>query len=176
MKGNQGHVTLRLVQAMVPESITIEHASPLLVKDRNSSAPKTIRVVGYPPCAARDDAKCRGLGFDANRWRVLGTVTYNIEASSSLQTFPLVLEEEDQGGPGSCSEEVPSCGDDDDDPRMSDILAQQSSSTYNKKKRDDSIAAVTLEILNNWGNEDYTCIYRFRLHGQLKKVSPPPSF
>ncbi|KAK2587418.1 hypothetical protein KPH14_003132 [Odynerus spinipes] len=26
---------------------------------------------------------------------------------------------------------------------------------------------VTLEVLSNWGNEKYTCIYRFRVHGKL---------
>jgi Sad1 / UNC-like C-terminal len=28
-------------------------------------------------------------------------------------------------------------------------------------------AAIQLEILNNWGNPDYTCLYRIRVHGIL---------
>ncbi|KAG5276746.1 hypothetical protein AALO_G00109250 [Alosa alosa] len=29
---------------------------------------------------------------------------------------------------------------------------------------------VELRILTNWGNPSYTCVYRFRVHGQLKNV------
>ena len=28
-----------------------------------------------------------------------------------------------------------------------------------------AFAGVTVKVLENWGNPDYTCIYRFRLHG-----------
>jgi SUN domain-containing protein 1/2 len=30
---------------------------------------------------------------------------------------------------------------------------------------DEVVAAIRLEIESNWGNEDYTCLYRFRVHG-----------
>ncbi|NXD61736.1 SUN1 protein, partial [Eolophus roseicapillus] len=28
---------------------------------------------------------------------------------------------------------------------------------------------VELRVLSNWGNEDYTCLYRFRVHGNVAK-------
>ena len=28
------------------------------------------------------------------------------------------------------------------------------------------VAAITLKILENWGSTEYTCIYRFRVHGE----------
>ncbi|KAF8867949.1 hypothetical protein CPB85DRAFT_1449156 [Mucidula mucida] len=33
---------------------------------------------------------------------------------------------------------------------------------------------VNLRILNNWGREDYTCLYRFRVHGEPLRAPPPP--
>jgi hypothetical protein len=30
----------------------------------------------------------------------------------------------------------------------------------------DVFPIVTLEVLSNYGNEEYTCIYRFRVHGK----------
>lgn len=29
------------------------------------------------------------------------------------------------------------------------------------------VKIVTLEILSNWGHPDYTCIYRFKVHGKI---------
>ncbi|KAL7692717.1 putative SUN domain-containing protein [Plasmopara halstedii] len=38
------------------------------------------------------------------------------------------------------------------------------------------IDGITLEILSNHGNAEYTCLYRFRVHGQLAKLSFQHSF
>lgn len=67
-----------------------------------------------------------------------------------------------QGGGGECTpsyddmEAVPSCGDDGSDPA--------SSSTSSGDKRH-TVAAVSFIIEDNWGNPDYTCLYRVQVHG-----------
>lgn len=30
---------------------------------------------------------------------------------------------------------------------------------------EDSFCYVKLQVHNNWGNKDYTCIYSFKIHG-----------
>lgn len=32
---------------------------------------------------------------------------------------------------------------------------------------------IELRVLSNWGNPNYTCVYRFRVHGDLP--APPPA-
>ena len=31
------------------------------------------------------------------------------------------------------------------------------------------ISVIELKILSNWGNKDFTCLYKFRVHGELFK-------
>ncbi|KAJ7593266.1 hypothetical protein C8J56DRAFT_494408 [Mycena floridula] len=33
---------------------------------------------------------------------------------------------------------------------------------------------VVLRVLNNWGQDEYTCLYRMRVHGELMEAAPPP--
>lgn len=32
------------------------------------------------------------------------------------------------------------------------------------------IAAIEVKVLENWGNPDFTCLYRVRVHGEPEKV------
>ena len=63
MAGRHGHVTIRLPYPVDVDAITIDHVSSLLIPPGGSrdSAPKKIRVMGYPPC---EENECNGLGFD----------------------------------------------------------------------------------------------------------------
>ena len=82
--------------------------------------------------------------------RGIVVIDYDIEGSA-IQTFDTIyaqkapveesLEEEDGG---SCSVEAAAC------------------STPPKV----DIGGLGLKVLDNWGNGDFTCIYRFRVHGQ----------
>jgi len=143
-------VTIRLpVPAATIEAVTLDHVSHWLVSDR-SSAPKRVRVYGYGPCLSSDSCDDDGLGFRLSSKRLLGDVTYNLDGDN-IQTFDVapaaVAETAGMVEDGSCS-------------------AAEGPMTCGGAGEDVSVAAVSLEILENWGHPDYTCLYRFRVHGE----------
>lgn len=107
-----------------------------------------MKVVAYPPC--ENPQKCGGIGFDASDPMEVAQFEYEIDGPV-IQTFDsifasaastVVPEEEDSKD--SCSAEAAACT----TPPNIDV------------------AAVTLKIVENYGSPDYTCIYRFRVHGE----------
>ncbi|XP_062320587.1 uncharacterized protein LOC134022865 isoform X2 [Osmerus eperlanus] len=47
-----------------------------------------------------------------------------------------------------------------------------SSQTFQIPSADDTVYhSVELRVLSNWGNQEYTCLYRFRVHGQTPRSS-----
>jgi SUN domain-containing protein 1/2 len=166
MNGTSGKITLRLAYPVQVSSISLEHVSHLLVPEGNTkSAPKKVRVIGYPTCD-HGSTECP-MGFDVNDPVEIAQVKYDWEGAT-IQTFEAGMtavtspenhdidgailaeedeeeEEDDDLPPGSCSIKAPSCG---APPQIGDV------------------AAITVEILENWGNPDYTCLYRFRIHGE----------
>lgn len=46
--------------------------------------------------------------------------------------------------------------------------------TFQLKYEPSSIRYVKLKVLNNWGHPKYTCIYRFRVHGDLDVLQTEP--
>jgi hypothetical protein len=157
---------LRLAYPVQLSAISLEHVSRLLVPEGSTkSAPKKVRVIGYPTC---DHGTECPMGFDVNDPVEIAQVKYDLEGAT-IQTFEagttivpspesdeigaiLAEEEEDEDEeddedlpPGSCSMKSSSCG---APPQIGDV------------------AAITVEILENWGNPDYTCLYRFRIHGE----------
>jgi hypothetical protein len=152
MDGTKGRVTLRLLHPVKISAVTVDHASAiLLTPEQRTSAPRRIRVVGFPPCRS---TQCAALGFQANKQISLIEFDYDIKGPST-QTFDL---EQSTSSQASCSEETLSCEDPGLDVGLTLVVAEP----------DDEIpvAAITIEILNNWGNKDYTCFYRFRVHGE----------
>ncbi len=182
MSGRNGKVTLKLKQPTVIESITIDHYpwlpsahNPKKYADHTSSAPRFMRAQGYPSCQDEDDCDPQ-LRFNTNGPIPFNSFEYKIDTmlsdeddisdyqspSSSSQTFSLshvaVVQEDNEGGgnernlfgqEGGCSAVKPTCdgapGDD----------------TTNV-----AIQAITLFIDENWGNPDYTCIYRLRVNAK----------
>lgn len=145
MKGRSGQITLQLQYPVKVTAVTVDHVSSLLVKraEGSSSAPKRIRVHGYPSCAS----SCHGMPFDFSRRIEIATFEYDLRGSS-VQTFEI------SGGEESCSEETTSCS------------ADLDSFQQVRPKTEESVfRAVTFEILDNWGLADYTCLYRLRVHG-----------
>jgi Sad1 / UNC-like C-terminal len=172
MAGTKGHLTIELPYPILVESVTIDHASPLLFLangDGNerlssrASAPRGMTLFGYLPC----DKKCDGFSFDLRKKDHLLDFEYNMEKGGTglhVQTFtvpknsasktlhsPLGLEDGLPTG-GSCSA-----------PPESATEAGAASCVADIPK---GSAAVELKIHNNWGNDDYTCIYRVRIHGR----------
>lgn len=49
----------------------------------------------------------------------------------------------------------------------------ESSQTFQLPNADDTVYRfVELRVLSNWGNPEYTCVYRFRVHGQVQLLRP----
>ena len=99
--------------------------------------------------------------FDLSKPVVLHDFEYDLEGPS-IQTFHLELpedeEKEDDGEEleGTCSQETGTCGGE----NMWASTDTDRSDTINE-----GMSAVRMEVTDNWGNKDYTCIYRFRIHG-----------
>jgi Sad1 / UNC-like C-terminal len=147
----------------------VDHVSRMLLWEPEAqlqSAPKRFNVYGYGPCP--DDRRCHGLGFDPATATLLteSSLLYDIDADSNIQTFVIAPSNRttsqpspapvpaplDESHDGSCSavQPEPSCG-------------APPSSTNNSAS---PIAAITVEIVENWGNKEYTCLYGLRVHGE----------
>lgn len=205
MEGQSGQVTLRLPYPVKVKAVTLDHASALLFEDGKNgrnSAPKRVRVFGYPPCwtkkggelASRsggvkksdylddygndndDDGDyvrgiCEnGLDFDVDKPIVLHDIEYDLEGPS-IQTFYIPhppsedSEDDDDDDDGSCSQDTGQCSGGLDATSSSGNNAFLFASADRSDSINEGVDAIRLEILDNWGNEDYTCIYRFRVHG-----------
>jgi len=186
MKGKHGYVTLRLPYPVKVKAISIDHASKLLFDNKyeRTSAPKDIRVFGYSPCWNKKETShgddsvhesdyldedgdsnneyvkgvCEdGLDFDIEAPIVLHDFEYDLDGPS-IQTFH-ISEPEEAINEGSCSEETNTCGGGGDIDSLYD--------TPQDSLSDKAVSVIRLEITDNWGNEDYTCIYRVRIHGDV---------
>jgi len=188
MNGRSGQITIRLGQPVKVTSVTLDHVSPLLEpagREKGLSAPRYVRVVGYPPCASGDN-DCERLGFDARKPLELSEFQY-LRASSdedngmaAVQSFKTIGSEEEEikvtpkveedevediaesvfEAPleGGCS--WTSCAPPQEGEEKKDDEAAEEERRANKL-----VKAVTLHVDENWGNEEFTCIYRFRVHG-----------
>ena len=157
MSGSRGHVTIRLPYPVKVSAVTIDHASSLLLDASSevSSAPRKIRVIGYPPCA--DD--CRGLGFDLSKGIVLATIDYDKDGRH-IQTFETTGS--DRTSVGECVESKEIQGSCSAPPQFDVATPDVSESTG-------EVSGIKLEVISNWGVYDYTCLYRLRVHGQAKQ-------
>lgn len=154
MEGSSGQIVLKLAYPVVVESFSVDHASSaILPPGKHMSAPKKLEVIGYRECDD-GDTNCASVGFDFSDPLDIADIEYDIEGPS-VQTFesyyakamaslpePTPSLEE----PGSCSTQA-SCS---APPKI-------------------SVAAIEVRVLENWGNFDFTCLYRLRVHGEAEK-------
>eukprot|EP00934_Nitzschia_sp_Nitz4_P005991 Nitzschia sp. Nitz4//scaffold61_size107673//92874//94279//NITZ4_004252-RA/size107673-processed-gene-0.169-mRNA-1//1//CDS//3329555761//5981//frame0 len=143
MDGSKGQVTVRLPYDIEVESFSIDMvSSDILPEDAWSSAPKRMVVVAYPPCEVDATQECHALGFDVND--PMEVAHFELDADgASIQSFDSIyatMEKAEGDDNDTCDQ---SCT----KPPMRDT------------------AAVTLKIVDNFGSPDFTCIYRFRVHG-----------
>ena len=154
MAGRSGRVTLQLPYPVKVSAVSIDHISPLLVTEETSrrSAPKTLRVYGYPAC----ESYCNGLGFDVKRKVVLAEFEYDAQVGG-VQTFAVASHA--PAGPSSTCDDAPAAIEDAAD-------ASSGSCSAPHPKLVEPILGMELAVLENMGNSDYTCLYRFRVHGE----------
>lgn len=133
-------VVIQLAAPTIISSISIDHVSQSIVDDR-SSAPKHFKVYSY----SQGDESA-GLSFDRDSRTLILDSTYDTSnGASSVQTFAVIdVVPESHGDDASCSTVAPSC---------------ESGVTIS--------AAIEVEVLSNWGHQDYTCLYRVRAHGAV---------
>lgn len=151
MNGSKGQVTIRLPYPVHVKAVTVDHTSALLVNVE--SAPRTMRIIAYPPCSSMD---CNdGMGFDTSKAWELTTIDYSTQEDETIQTFDI------PAPAASCAQEAPSC----------EANPDPLGSMHVSPPKDAFAAAITVVIENNWGKNDYTCLYRFRVHGDAAPLA-----
>lgn len=181
MSGRSGKVTLKLDKPAVVDSITIDHY-PWIPSAHNPkeyaghvySAPRFVRVQGYPSCDNDEDCTAQ-LGFDGESPINYSSFEYRIDTFSDENNFS------DVGPPTSSSQTFPISlvdivdADDDDDNYGEPAFEESSGGCSAVKPTCDGapdgtskapVQALTLFIDENWGNPDYTCIYRIRINSK----------
>ena len=158
MEGSSGQVALKLPYPIVVESVSIDHiSSDIIPEGKQDTAPKHMKIIGYPPCDEME-SNCATFGFDMNDPIDIADINYDVEGQS-VQTFeshyakaiasiPSPAFDVEEAESGSCSVQAASCS---APPRI-------------------SVAAVVVKVLENWGNPDFTCLYRLRLHGDPEDI------
>lgn len=133
-------VVIQLASPTILSSISIDHVSKSILEDR-SSAPKHFKVYSYSPGDASD-----GLLFDKDSRKLVLDATFDTSnGAPSVQKFSVEDVVPDvHGDDALCSTVAPSC---------------ESSVTVS--------AAIEVEVLSNWGHQDFTCLYRIRAHGAV---------
>lgn len=144
MDGKSGHVTIRLPYPVKVDAVSIDHASSLLLADR-WSAPMNIRIFGFPVCSS--DA-CKFAGFEEKGKVLLKEVVLPLN-QVSVYTFP-ILEERSKEGEDVAEIDAGTC---------------TTATSCSAPPADDTFAAVQVEVVENRGHPEFTCIYRFRVHG-----------
>lgn len=175
LRGSSGWVDLRLREAVAVEAVTLEHI-PMDIAYDITSAPKAVTVLGWnhtrwpsrgSSTAARDAAAAGGGGGEElGKAVVLGSFRYDIAAEGgAMQTFSMT------GVAGSAGRGAAGGG----GRVMKGGLAQ---GMRLEQRRGGGGAGggvavdhVRFEIESNYGNKEWTCVYRLRVHGT--PVAPP---
>lgn len=150
MKGSEGYVTIRLPYPIKVDSFSLDHVLvDILPGIAYGTAPKVLKVIAYPPCL--ESKACSALGFDIDSPMQIAEMVYDIDGPST-QTFKSIFITEDSATLDSDIE--------------SNAGACPQGETVCSTPRSVNVAAITLKIMENYGSSDYTCLYRFRVHGE----------
>ena len=175
LRGRNGFLTIALPYSISLSAISIDHVNQVLLLNGDiSSAPKKINVIGYPPCT---DKNCKGLTFDVKDPFQVLEFEFDVHSGAYSRTISVEYVENttnNKGGNninvggdgGSCTATDPN-NDDDDDHATAITSCNAGLIPSSTIERNDHVAALRFEFLENHGNEDYTCIYRIRVHGQV---------
>ena len=133
------------------------------------STPKHLRVIGYPPCPEGED--CSALGFDASDPMEIAQINYDA-TGTTIQTFDSVWTQAAKFAPQDEEDDDDDDDDDDDGGGGGYLEAEDEPSSCSKETASCStpprmdVAGITVKVLENWGAPEYTCLYRFRVHGE----------
>lgn len=167
-------VTILLKQpTTIVDAITVKHVARESLEQADvqlRSAPKRLYVYGYAPCPTDASASCLGLGFDESTAKLLTEIVYDIEnKDGNVQSFDIPTRLIASGGNNTVSngnKDISSAHlhtdeEDDNEGSCSTVKAESSFGSGGLTH----VAAITVEIADNWGNSDYTCLYRISVHG-----------
>jgi SUN domain-containing protein 1/2 len=144
-----GALTVKLSEAVVPTHVTIEHLNKVFSEKGGDSAPKAFTVRGYADAATLEkDVKAAAKAAARAAARVVvKTKGYDVgeEEEGELVRLGVLLAEAnyDIDGPNAV--------------QVFPVLPSADSSPA-------AVSFVRLEVLSNHGNEEYTCLYRMRVH------------
>lgn len=162
MQGSRGQVTFRLPYPIKVESFSLDHVSFTIVpEDALESAPKKLKVFVYPPCPVGEE--CGGLGFDAEDPMEVAQIDYRVDGPS-VQTFDSIFVAKSGAKIAAIEKEENELGEDDEEKEEGASCSTEAAACSAPPKID--VAAITVKVLENHGNPDYTCMYRFRVHGE----------
>jgi SUN domain-containing protein 1/2 len=174
--GGEGQLGVALASPIILEEVTIDHVAKSIAFDMRS-APRQMEVWGLvegedniarvrtwkEDLAARKEAKQPALGGDDS------SATYDEDGSDGSYSevdYPKTL------------------------PKHPEYI-RLANFTYNIHSPNNvqtfpvmpeirelgiDFGIVVLRVLNNWGRDDFTCLYRFRVHGQRIGEIPAPHF
>ncbi|ORX56700.1 hypothetical protein BCR36DRAFT_409884 [Piromyces finnis] len=175
MKGTSGSIGIELSHFIYPTSITIEHLPSWNTRDP-MSAPRSMTLVAIS--GSQNVLK----KIDSNRIKNINEIKsssnnnninnqflnqneeienhkINIKQYLKKVEFPLIL--------GTFQYNISG-------PQSSQTFPLNQNAINRLKLYDTKINKVQLQIHNNWGNENYTCIYRIRIHGDEPQTSQSP--
>jgi hypothetical protein len=163
MDGSKGQVTIRLPYSIKVESFSLDHVPyDIIPENMHETAPKKLKVIAYPPCPEPDE--CGALGFDATDPMEVAQLDYDVDGPM-IQTFDSVFIRP------TATSSIEDDDDDDDDEFAAELedkeedasCSQEAAACTTPPKID---VAITVKVLENHGNSYYTCLYRFRVHGE----------
>ncbi len=162
MDGSRGQVTFRLPYAIKLESFSLDHVPwSIMPEGVYTSAPKKLKVIAYPPCL--EPNICGALGFDAADPMEVAHIEYDMDGPV-VQTFDSIFVQAAKPRAFRADDEAEIDVDEDEGEDEVTSCSQEAAACSSPPEMD--VAAITVKILENHGNLDYTCIYRFRVHGE----------
>jgi hypothetical protein len=164
MEGRNGQVTIRLPYPVKVDTFSVDHVSyDIVPAHMEMTAPKRMRVIGYPPCI---EDECSALGFDVTDPMEIAQINYDTDGPS-VQTFESVwVQAAANSASSSSSFEDEDEEDDEDELEEEDDEGSCAEATQCSAPPRIDVAAITVKIVENNGDPEYTCMYRFRVHGE----------